>query len=93
MGDKDKIILHPLDVGKKILWKHWCVFTYLFLGHLLLFSFVVLNQSGTHQIKLPNATLQIKADFCVKNKRSVRFLQRIWKYMNVPGKSRGERNR
>ena len=64
-----------------------------FSGILLLFSFVVLNQSGTHQIKLPNATLQRKADFCVKIKRSLRFLQRIWKYMNVPGESGGERDR
>ena len=94
MGAKDEIIFHPLDDGKK-LWEHWCVFTYLFLGHFItvLFSFVVLNQSGTHQIKLPNATLRRKADFCVKIKRSSRFLQRIWKYMNVPGESGGERDR
>ena len=83
MGDMDKIILRPLDGGKKKLWKHWCVFTYLFLGH----------QSGTHQIKLPNATLQIKAGFCVRIIRSLRFVQRIWKYMNVPGESGGERDR
>ena len=94
MGAKDEIIFHPLDDGKK-LWEHWCVFTYLFLGHFItvLFSFVVLNQSGTHQIKLRNATLQRKADFCVKIKRSSRFLQRIWKYMNVLGERVGERDR
>ena len=92
MGAKDEIIFHPLDDGKKH-WEHWCVSTYLFLGHFLLLSFVVLKQSGTHQIKLPHATLQRKADFCVKIKRSSRFLQRIWKYMNVPGESGGERDR
>ena len=92
MGDKDKIILHSLDGGKK-LWQHWCVFTYLFVGHLLIFSFVVLNQSGTPRIKWPNATLQIKAGFWVKIKRSLKFLQRIWKYMNVPRESGSERDR
>ena len=70
-----------------------CFYIFIFRAFLLLFSFIVLNQSGTHQIKLPNATLQIKADFCAKNKRSLTFLQRIWKYMNVRGESGGERDR
>ena len=57
MGDKNKIILHPLDGGKKkTLGTLVCFYIFIFRAFLiLLFSFVVLNQSGTHQIKLPNA--------------------------------------